>query len=86
MNVNKKILHYFQSHGLMLCKDITGKPHEASLVFENSIRNLRRCFDQQIPKSCGDHNIEYVLTVPAVWGERAKMFMREAAVKVSKCF
>lgn len=27
---------------------------------------------------------EYVLTVPAKWGDKAKMFMREAALKVKK--
>ena len=27
-------------------------------------------------------DIEYVLTVPAIWGDKAKMFMREAASNV----
>ena len=28
-------------------------------------------------------DIEYVLTVPAIWGDKAKMFMREAASNVT---
>lgn len=27
-------------------------------------------------------NIDFVLTVPAIWGDGAKFFMREAAIKV----
>ena len=33
-----------------------------------------------------DDDIEYVLTVPAIWGDKAKMFMREAASNVSSKF
>lgn len=32
--------------------------------------------------TCSD--VEFVLTVPAIWGDKAKMFMREAAIAV--CF
>ena len=28
-------------------------------------------------------DIDFVLTVPAIWGDAAKMFMREAAIQVS---
>lgn len=28
-------------------------------------------------------DVDFVLTVPAIWGDAAKMFMREAAVQVS---
>lgn len=30
-----------------------------------------------------EDDVDFVLTVPAIWGDAAKMFMREAAVKVS---
>jgi len=35
----------------------------------------------QLPGTC-DTDIRWVLTVPAIWNEPAKQFMREAAAKV----
>jgi hypothetical protein len=29
-----------------------------------------------------ERDVKYVLTVPAIWTEKSKMFMREAAVEV----
>ena len=47
------------------------------------------CLKEHLLKEVGknyigtkDDDIDYVLTVPAIWGDKAKMFMREAAVKV----
>ncbi|XP_052674110.1 heat shock 70 kDa protein 12A-like [Crassostrea angulata] len=68
----------------ILCYDIAGKPLEAGLVFQHCIKCLKNYLYKQIEKSfLGTHDgdIEYVLTVPAIWGDKAKMFMREAAVK-----
>lgn len=36
-----------------------------------------------IQEAAGAIDLEYVLTVPAIWGDKAKMFMREAAINVS---
>lgn len=81
----KMILHQdFTVKRNITCNDITGKPLEASLVFQHCIKCLKKCLYQQIEKSylgTHDDDIEYVLTVPAIWGDKAKMFMREAAVK-----
>lgn len=65
--------------------DITGETIEAAIVFEYSIKYLLRCLHLQINKTfVGIHSedIAFVLTVPAIWGDKAKMFMREAAMKV----
>lgn len=29
-----------------------------------------------------EKDIDFVITVPAIWGDEAKLFMREAAIKV----
>ena len=58
----------------------------ASDVFSNSIRFLKTdllkmCCDQ-VPDT-REEDIRWVLTVPAIWGDAAKQFMREAALKVN---
>lgn len=54
-------------------------------MFTHSIRFLKDHLMEEIKKSivgatCSD--VEFVLTVPAIWGDKAKMFMREAAIAV----
>lgn len=69
----------------ILCYDISGEPLEAGLVFQHCIKCLKNYLYKQIEKSLlgtQDGDIEYVLTVPAIWGDKAKMFMREAAIGV----
>ncbi|XP_052673330.1 heat shock 70 kDa protein 12A-like [Crassostrea angulata] len=68
----------------ILCYDISGEALEARLVFQHCIKCLKDYLYKQIEKSLlgtQDGDIEYVLTVPAIWGDKAKMFMREAALK-----
>ena len=55
-------------------------------VFSEAIGYLKR----HVMKSCddrgfglSDREIKWVLTVPAIWGDAAKQFMRIAAEKVS---
>lgn len=61
---------------------------EAIKVFSYSIRFLKDHLMEEIKKCMiiqeaeGEVDLEYVLTVPAIWGDKAKMFMREAAVGV----
>lgn len=57
----------------------------ALYVFSQSIRYLKDAFLRQ----CNDaglnwekYDIRWVLTVPAIWPEEAKSFMRKAAEKV----
>lgn len=56
-------------------------------MFSYSIRFLKDHIMEEIKKSviqeaAGAIDLEYVLTVPAIWGDKAKMFMREAAIGV----
>ncbi|XP_056013063.1 heat shock 70 kDa protein 12A-like [Ostrea edulis] len=66
-------------------KDITGKKMNAMDIFSMSIKYLKNSM-MDIMNSTKtfemlEKDIDYVLTVPAIWGDAAKMFMREAAVK-----
>ncbi|XP_033743668.1 heat shock 70 kDa protein 12A-like [Pecten maximus] len=65
-------------------QDIGGKEMAALDVFSLSIRYLK----DNLMKTLKDKNIgiyeseiRFVLTIPAIWNEPAKQFMREAAVK-----
>lgn len=65
--------------------DSAGKSLEASVVFEYSIRYLKKCIYQGIEKTFlefQNEDIEYVFTVPDVLGEKATLLMRGAAIKV----
>lgn len=79
----KMILH--QDLGVkknILCTDELGKKLPASMVFAHCIRHLKDHLLTEINKSIpgiSTEEVDYVLTVPAIWGERAKRFMREAA-------
>lgn len=69
------------------CKDEYEREVEAMLVFKYSIEYLKDHLLNAIAKSkIGDeidiNDINFVLTVPAIWDDTAKMFMREAAIKV----
>lgn len=56
-------------------------------IFEHIIRVLKGHFENAA-NDCGlvykDENVLYVLTVPAIWSESAKEFMKKAATKVDK--
>lgn len=72
------------------CEELCGKKLEAIKVFAFCIKYLKKKLLEEIQnKVLGtftDDDIEYVLTVPAIWGDKAKMFMREAASNVSSNF
>lgn len=54
-------------------------------MFTHSIRFLKDHLMEEIKKSivgATSSDVEFVLTVPAIWGDKAKMFMREAAIAV----
>lgn len=66
--------------------DATKKPLKAMHVFSQSIKFLRNDLFKSLKNKIADiqeEDIHYVLTVPAIWDDSAKQFMREAAVKVS---
>ena len=69
-------------------KTVDGKKElPALIIFSMAIKFLkdhlmttfiRRVVDVRL------HDIQWVLTVPAIWNDPAKQFMREAAEKVKK--
>lgn len=64
-----------------------GKHLQAKLVFAHSIKFLKDEAIKIIQQETGDDgysvdDIQWVLTVPAIWTPRAKQFMREAAYEV----
>ncbi|OWF39271.1 heat shock 70 kDa protein 12B-like [Mizuhopecten yessoensis] len=67
-----------------MIKDESGKPFPALDVFGLSIAFLKRHLVEAIKKQFDgivDSDIKYVLTVPAIWDDNSKQFMREAARK-----
>ena len=70
-------------------EDVKGKKLEAMKVFSATIGYLRNhllsTFKTQ-QTDIEDSDIRWVLTVPAIWTDPSKQFMREAAEKVSYVF
>lgn len=71
-----------------MIRDATGKGLDAMKVFSISIKYIT----DHLFKSLSDKyldiemdDIHFVLTVPAIWDDKAKQFMTEAAVRVSTC-
>ncbi|XP_060578574.1 heat shock 70 kDa protein 12B-like [Ruditapes philippinarum] len=65
-------------------EDINGRSMQAMTIFTMSIKYLKQHFTTTINKQktgIVDTDIQYVLTVPAIWNDNAKQFMREAAEK-----
>lgn len=70
-------------------EDVIGKPMQAFLVFAHAIRELKKLLLAQLKNAitgAKDEDVLFVLTVPAIWDERAKLFMRKAAIKVRPVF
>jgi hypothetical protein len=74
----------------MEIEDILGKPMKAITIFSEAIRYIRKHLlgvlddpnreeQVQIEK---ETDIHWVLTVPAIWNDLSKKFMREAAKNV----
>ncbi|XP_053376188.1 heat shock 70 kDa protein 12A-like [Mercenaria mercenaria] len=66
-------------------EDESGKKLPAMTVFSLSIDYLKKdvldTLSKQVDTSLEVHDIHWVLTVPAIWNDAAKQFMREAAQK-----
>ncbi|XP_066285856.1 heat shock 70 kDa protein 12A-like [Branchiostoma lanceolatum] len=61
---------------------LNGKTLPAMDVFSHALRYLKQHMMDEIAKvsqSIGDGDIRWVITVPAIWNDAAKQFMREAA-------
>ena len=68
-----------------MLKDDQGQEMSALDVFSASIRYLKETLLRRIQeavKGFRQTDIHWVLTVPAIWEDGAKQFMREAAFKV----
>jgi molecular chaperone DnaK (HSP70) len=68
-------------------EDACGKQLSAKKVFSMVIKFLKddllkEC-SKQLGDSVNDKDVKWVLTVPAIWNDVAKQFMREAAIEVS---
>ncbi|XP_053399692.1 heat shock 70 kDa protein 12B-like [Mercenaria mercenaria] len=65
-------------------EDISGKKMPALVIFAHAIRYLKNNFMQTVHnrvQNVKDTDVNYVLTVPAIWNDMAKRFMREAAIE-----
>ena len=68
---------------IRLMEDTKGRTHDYLHIMAKFIQALREHFLRTHDKSITDTTqILWVVTVPAVWSEQAKGFMREAAEKV----
>ena len=72
-------------HRNTLIKDISGKSLPAMDVFSLSIKYLKDHFLKTLNLRgvlSNPENVKFVLTVPAIWNDRSKQFMRIAAIEV----
>lgn len=69
-----------------MISDIRGRELPARTIFACAIRYLKDCLldklDQNFHGSFETNEIFWVLTVPAFWDDKAKLFMRNAAEEV----
>ncbi|XP_060596890.1 heat shock 70 kDa protein 12A-like [Ruditapes philippinarum] len=80
--------YFFRRFKMMLfdkIEDACGKQLSAKKVFSMVIKFLKddlleEC-SNQLGDSINDKDVKWVLTVPAIWNDVAKQFMREAAIK-----
>ena len=65
-----------------------GKRHLASVVFTHALRYFKECclkeLRDQTTTPISAEDIHWVITVPAIWRQSAKQFMRFAATQVNR--
>ncbi|XP_071125381.1 uncharacterized protein [Mytilus edulis] len=69
-----------------IIEDVLGNTMAAFDIFTHSIRYLKQQAEHLMREQgidVGKENISWVITVPAIWTDAAKQFMREAAEKAS---
>jgi len=83
------ILFYFVNKGLNRgseVEDINGKRMSAMTLFSMAINYMRghlmTALKKQVPE-IEQSDVMFVITVPAIWNDGSKQFMREAAIAVS---
>lgn len=67
-------------------EDAVGRLHPLLDVMSRFIGALKNHFLKKYGSNVNREKTLWVITVPAIWSERAKQFMREAAEKVSKIY
>ena len=71
----------------MMVRDETGRPFLALDVFAMSLKylvdDMMKIVNQRLAGELRTTDINWVLTVPAIWSDASKQFMREAALKVN---
>lgn len=71
----------------MTIEDVAGRSFPAKSIFTSSIKALvdhfKKSFGKQNVSKVRDDDIKWVLTVPAIWSEPAKKYMRMCATDVS---
>lgn len=85
----KLFASYLQISRDLILHDVRGKPQKALKVFSSIIKGLKEDFASRLEErvshfgaNCVDEEVHWVLTVPAIWDEKAKQFMRVAAQEV----
>lgn len=80
------ILYFKDLNKNTILKSSNGSEFTALKVFSSSLKWLKETaieeLDNQTNEKISNDNIKWVLTVPAIWKQPAKSFMREAAVQV----
>ena len=72
-----------------MIEDENMRPLPAMTVFALAIQFLRQDLHKHLLTRISElkeSDIRWVLTVPAIWNDKAKQFMREAAVQVGNAF
>lgn len=81
----KNILLLQQLQGDLMVEDINGIRMPAMTIFAMSIQFLRDHLLKSLKLQMvgmEETDIQYVITVPAIWSDNAKQFMREASIQV----
>ena len=73
----------------LMIEDVAGREYTAKVIFTLSIKALADHFKSQLDKQTltgplNDEDIKWVLTVPAIWSDPAKKYMRKCASDVSR--
>lgn len=67
-----------------MLEDIDGKQMPAQTIFAMSINFLKMEILKSMTKHSGYtiEDVHFIITIPAVWTDAAKQFMRESAIEV----
>ena len=73
----------------MVIEDVAGRPVPAMKVFSTSIKALKNHMFLKFTErgfEIEPKDIRWVLTVPAIWSDAAKLFMRKSANLVNTIY